>query len=73
MHQQALKLKKKVLGPENPPLLNSINNLAEVLQRQGKYDEAEQMHRQTLELREKVLGPGNPSTFVSMDNLALVL
>lgn len=33
----------------------SINNLAGVLSRQGKYKEAEAMHRQTLALKEKVL------------------
>ncbi|KAI3530692.1 hypothetical protein CABS02_14420 [Colletotrichum abscissum] len=73
MHRQALELKEKVLGPENPDTLISMNNLAEVLRSQGKYDEAEQMHRQELELCEKVLGPENPDTLISMNNLAEVL
>jgi hypothetical protein len=33
-----------------------MDNLAEVLGRQGKYAEAEAMNRQTLEIREEVLG-----------------
>jgi hypothetical protein len=32
MHQRALELKKKVLGPEHPSTLTSMNNLAELLQ-----------------------------------------
>ena len=50
-----------------------MNNLALVLQYQGKYDEAEKMHRQTLELMEKVLGVDHPSTLASLNNLASVL
>ncbi|KAK3944179.1 nucleoside phosphorylase domain-containing protein [Diplogelasinospora grovesii] len=75
MLRQTLELKEK-LGPENPLTLGSMNNLAGVLNSQGKYDnsqgkyeEAEQMYRQTLELREKVLGPEHPSTLRTRDNL----
>jgi hypothetical protein len=48
--RQMLELKEKVLGKEHPSTLGRMNNLALVLGRQGKYEEAEQMHRQTLEL-----------------------
>ena len=34
---------EKVLGKEHPSTLTSMNNLAEVLSRQGKYDEAERL------------------------------
>jgi hypothetical protein len=37
------------------------NNLAEVLQRQEKYEMAEEMHRRVLEEREKALGLEHPS------------
>jgi pentatricopeptide repeat protein len=50
-----------------------MNNLALVLARQGKYDEAEEMHRRMLELRGRVLGKEHPDTLTSMNNLALVL
>ncbi|KAI6480714.1 hypothetical protein MCOR13_011076 [Pyricularia oryzae] len=73
MHREILALREKVLGPENPSTFASMNNLASVLDRQGKYEEAEQMHRKTLALYKKVLGPENPSTFTSMGNLASVL
>ena len=63
----------EMLGEENPSILASMNNLALVLNKQGKYEEAEAMHRQGLELSEKVLGKEHPNTLTSMNNLAEVL
>jgi Flp pilus assembly protein TadD len=62
-----------VLGREHPDTLTSMSNLALVLGRQGKYEEAEAMNRQTLALKETVLGREHPDTLTSMSNLALVL
>ena len=47
---------RKFLGVEHPDTLTSMNNLALVLNDQGKYEEAEEMHRQALALYETVLG-----------------
>jgi tetratricopeptide (TPR) repeat protein len=69
----ALSTRERVLGPEHPDTLTSMNNLAVVLRDQGKYKAAKKMHRRALELREKVLGPEHPSTLASMNNLAEVL
>jgi hypothetical protein len=44
-----------------------------VLERQGKYKEAEAMHRQALRGYEKVLGPEHPETLTSVNNVGLVL
>ncbi|KAI0815407.1 Tetratricopeptide repeat-domain-containing protein [Xylaria sp. FL0064] len=60
MHRQTLELREEVLGREHPSTLDSMNNLALVLNSQGKYNEAETIHRQTLELREEVLGREHP-------------
>ncbi|RYP17801.1 hypothetical protein DL767_009943 [Monosporascus sp. MG133] len=73
MYRQVLELREAVLGREHPDTLISMNNLALVLQNQGKYDEAEQIHRQELKLSEAVLGREHPDTLTSMNNLALVL
>nr|XP_036586704.1 uncharacterized protein CTRU02_03292 [Colletotrichum truncatum]KAF6797261.1 hypothetical protein CTRU02_03292 [Colletotrichum truncatum] len=73
IERKILELKQKVLGIENPRTLNSMNNLAVVLERQGQYEEAEHIHRQTLEIRQKVLGLENHDTLISMNNLAFVL
>jgi hypothetical protein len=40
LHQQALQLREKVLGKDHPSTLQSMNNLALVLDKQVKYDEA---------------------------------
>jgi hypothetical protein len=51
----------------------SMNNLAAVLNSQGKHEEAEAMHRQTLAQREKVLGSEHPDTLMSIYCLAYLL
>jgi hypothetical protein len=62
-----------VLGLKHLDTLTSMNNLAGVLNRQGKYKEAEAMHRQTLAKSEKMLRPKDPFRLTSISNLALVL
>ncbi|CUS06611.1 unnamed protein product [Tuber aestivum] len=73
MHRRALEGREKILGPDHPDTLTSVNNLAGVLQSQGKYDESEEMHRRALEGREKILGPDHPNTLSSVKNLATVV
>jgi tetratricopeptide (TPR) repeat protein len=70
--EKAVQLGRKVLGPEHPDTLSSMNYLGSVLDNQGKYDEAERMHRLVLDIRQKVLGPEHPYTLTSMTKLALV-
>jgi tetratricopeptide (TPR) repeat protein len=61
-------------GTEHPSrLTSSMGNLATVLSRQGKYEQAEEMYRQVLRLSETVLGKEHPNTLASMNNLATVL
>lgn len=50
MHWETLELKEKVLGRENPSTLSSMNNLALVLNSQGKYKEAEQIRRALIKM-----------------------
>ena len=50
-----------------------MGNLARVLDRQGKYEEAERIHRQTLALCEAVLGKKHPLTLTSAYSLAYLL
>ncbi|KAI0451044.1 hypothetical protein F5B21DRAFT_393516 [Xylaria acuta] len=73
LYRKTLELKEKVLGKEHPDTLESMNNLANVLQYQGNYEEAKGMFRQVLELKEKVLGKEHPSTLSSINNFANVL
>ena len=47
MHRETLELRENVLGVNRLSTLSSMNNLASVLDSQGKYDEAEKIHRHT--------------------------
>src|SRR3954471_19247787 len=71
--EQALELARQAFGPRHPNMLASMNNLASVLDSQGRYGEAEPLYRETLQLRREVLGPRHPDTLTSMNNLAGVL
>jgi tetratricopeptide (TPR) repeat protein len=62
-----------VLGKEHPTTLASLNNLASVLQGQGKYEETEVMYRRALKGRENILGMEHPSTLASVNDIATVL
>ena len=62
----------RVLGPEHPDTLTSVNNVAFVMQSKGDYAGAEPLHRR-LEARERMLGPEHPLTLSSVNNLAFVL
>jgi tetratricopeptide (TPR) repeat protein len=63
----------EMAGRELPERLSSMDNLAEVLSCQGKYEQAEEMHRRTLDLMEPALGKEHTNTLMSMNNLADVL
>lgn len=64
---------KTILGDEHPQILLSGRFLAQILDFQGKYVEAEEMHRQQLILAEKLFGEKHVDTLLSMNNLACVL
>ena len=73
LYRETLQLREKVLGKEHPDTLTSMNNLAGLLESQGKYNAAELLYRETLQLREKVLGKEHPDTLQSINNLAVCL
>ena len=64
---------QRVLGPEHPDTLSSMNNLAIALRDMGQHAEAAQQHRRALAIRQRVLGPEHPDTLSSMSNLAMRL
>ncbi|KAL5313277.1 hypothetical protein ACEPPN_019010 [Leptodophora sp. 'Broadleaf-Isolate-01'] len=71
--EQVIKIRETTQPETHPDTLATMNNLALVLHRQGKYADAEAMNRQTLEIREEVLGETHPDTLMTMNNLARVL
>ncbi|KEF51034.1 uncharacterized protein A1O9_12918 [Exophiala aquamarina CBS 119918] len=73
MHRRVLAEYEKVLGLDYPSTLTSVNNLASVLQDQGKYTEAEEINRRALAGFGEGLGLDYPYTLTSVSNLVLVL
>lgn len=63
----------KVLGPQHPDTLKAIMNLAILLDRTGRREEAEAMYSTALEGREARLGLDNPYTLRTVERLAGLL
>ena len=62
-----------MLGKEHPEISTSMNNLSFVLEKQAKYEAAEEMHQQVLTLRERILGKEHPDILISIYFLASLL
>src|SRR6266536_3074813 len=71
--ERAAGLQRKVLGPENPETLTSMDLMGKILVEQGRLTEAETLQRGTLAVRSRVLGREHPDTLHSMSRLARVL
>ena len=71
--RRALEGEREVLGPRHPSTLNSVNNLASLLKKQGKYDEAEPLYREALKVWRETLGDRHPLTLAYMNNLGNLL
>ena len=62
-----------MLGDRHQHTLVSINNLAVLLETQGKLAEAEPLSREALEAKREVHGDRHPGTLASISNLAVLL
>ncbi len=71
--EQSVSLRQKVLGPKNPELLSSLNELARVMRMQGQLSEAESTLQKALVTDRSVLGPENFVTLECMIELANIL
>ncbi len=73
LQEQVLEARRRLLGPEHPAMLISLNNLAETLRAQGDLPGARALQEQVLEARRRILGPEHPAMLISMNNLASTL
>ena len=71
--EEALAMRRQVLGAEHPEVAVTESELGRVLLDQGRLDEAEAHFRSALGLRRKVLGPAEHDTATSMSDLGLLL
>lgn len=72
LHQRALDICEKALGPEHPDTATGLNNLAALYDSQGKYAEAEPLFQRALDITEKALGPEHSDIATSLNNLAFL-
>ena len=68
--RRAMELRTSEFGPEGQPTLQSLGLLADLLKRQGRYDESEKLFKQALEAQRRTLGPEHPDTVESTRGLA---
>src|SRR5262249_41274960 len=58
---------------EHPDVARSLNNIADLYERQNRYAEAEPLYRRALSIRERAVGPDHPEAATSTNNLANLL
>ncbi|MCJ1360715.1 MAG: hypothetical protein MMC33_010724 [Icmadophila ericetorum] len=73
MSVQAMKVRKRILGPEDNDTLNSMAMVGLAYELRGQWNAAEELDVQVMETRKKKLGADHPSTLTSMNNLAFTL
>jgi len=71
--ERALETRRRVLGPEHPDTLRSINLLADLYRNQGRLNEAEKLLRADLDVLGRTLGPDDIETFKATNTLARIL
>jgi tetratricopeptide (TPR) repeat protein/predicted Ser/Thr protein kinase len=71
--QQALEVRRRLLGNDHPDTIRSINSVGYLLQMQGKLDQAEPLHREALERSRRALGDDHAETQTSINNMATLL
>ncbi|MDF5731568.1 MAG: tetratricopeptide repeat protein [Rhizonema sp. PD38] len=72
LYQQALALKRRLLGEKHFSVADSFNYLALLYEKQGRYAEAEPLYQQSLALRRRLLGEEHPDVALILNNLALL-
>jgi tetratricopeptide (TPR) repeat protein len=68
--KRAVAIREKAFGLDHPDVAMSLNELAIVRYRQGRYDEAVQVQKRALAIREKAYGADHPDIARSLHNLA---
>ena len=71
--EQALTIRRKLLGEEHLDTATSLSNLGSLMQATGKYASARPYLEQALAIRRKVLGEEHPDTARSLNNLGFLL
>jgi len=70
--EQSLDIQQRVLGPDHPDTLKTLNSLSAVFIRVGKYPDAEKVLLDVIQRQKRVLGAEHPDTIIAMHNLGVV-
>ncbi|MCC5945599.1 MAG: tetratricopeptide repeat protein, partial [Bernardetiaceae bacterium] len=70
--QQALTLRKEILGETHPDYANSLNNLGLLYEKMGNYAQAEPLYKESLKIYKEALGEKHPDYASSLNNLAIL-
>jgi eukaryotic-like serine/threonine-protein kinase len=73
LFERSIKLVTPSVGPNNPEVLTTTNDLSWTLFQQGRLREAESLQRKLLEREHRALGPEHPNTLNTMGQLATTL
>ena len=68
--KKALDVGEKAIAVDDPRLVLSLNNLAELYRAQGQYVEAEPLYKRALAIMDKAFGPDHPYTAEIVENMA---
>ena len=68
--EEALSIRRRVLGADHPDTAISLNNLANLYQAQRRYHDAEPLYEKALSICRRVLGVDHLHTASSLNNLA---
>jgi tetratricopeptide (TPR) repeat protein len=69
--QDAVAIREKSIGAEDPQLMLSLNNLATLYFYQARFVDAERLFLRALQILEKVFGPDHPQIATVLNNLSV--
>jgi serine/threonine protein kinase/Tfp pilus assembly protein PilF len=73
MHREALRIARRIYGPEHAEVASAMDNVGIALYHQGKLSEAEALVREALAMRIRTLGKDHSLVAMSLINLAVFL
>jgi tetratricopeptide (TPR) repeat protein len=73
VHEDLIARVKEAEGAESAAYAEQVNNLASVVEAQGRYDEAEGLCREALEIDRATIGEAHPGYAIHLSNLGRLL
>jgi tetratricopeptide (TPR) repeat protein len=71
LYESALKTREKFLGDQHPDMARSMNELAELYLKLGRYEEADIYNQKALEIRRKIFGEDHVDVARSISSLGI--